>query len=114
MAPEEALLAHALACRAQAAWAREHARAGRFDAAVRSYRQALLASARGLDQETTQGAALLRLELVAALLGAGHQDEAREEAARARPEARDWANLPEWAGELLLAAELLGPEAPGR
>jgi O-antigen ligase/tetratricopeptide (TPR) repeat protein len=96
---QRTLLADALDSRAQRTWAREHMRAERFKDAVRIYRQDLR-----ITRDYVQGGALRpRLELVAALLAAGRDDEARAEAAGLHPKASDWAALPDFAAGRLRA-----------
>ncbi len=80
-------------------WARDHAAANDFPAAVRSYRQALRL---GPDSRAT------RLELAAALWSDGKQDDARTEIERACARASDWSRLAAWAGDVLLKAGLHG------
>ena len=91
-------------------WARQQAAQGERAAAVRSYRLARDRLSYRLPQvEEPQLAAPLRLELAAALLLTGREDEARRVAAGdPRPTARQLARLPAWAGDALLAAGLLG------
>ncbi|MFN0007981.1 MAG: tetratricopeptide repeat protein [Planctomycetota bacterium] len=86
----DALLADLLEARAHLLWAREHAEAGRFADAVRSYRQCL---------RVTGGAPRVRLELAAALAADGREDEARSEIAGVRLTDADRAALPAWAAE---------------
>jgi tetratricopeptide (TPR) repeat protein len=68
------LLASALLCAAQWTWAREHAAAGNFDYAVRSYRQAR----RELQREPLHSAPELDFEYGAALRLGGRQTEAAD------------------------------------
>jgi O-antigen ligase len=93
---------------AHVAWAREHATAGDAATAVRNYRQAkrcLNLRAEGVEPEWSPR---LRLELAAALCLDGRLDDARAELEGVARSARDLAALPEWAGEALLRAGLLG------
>jgi O-antigen ligase/tetratricopeptide (TPR) repeat protein len=96
--------ADALECRAQRAWAREHASAGRAADAVRSYRQCLR---RTLDA-IPGGAPRVRLELAAALLLDGREDEARTQIEGLSPSPADWNALPAWAAERLRASTWFG------
>lgn len=93
------LLADAYAAQAHRLWAREHAEAGRYHDAVRSYRQSLRLT---LAFEP-EGALRIRMELAAAALGEGERELAGEQLAGERPTAADWAGMPSWAGEALLA-----------
>jgi hypothetical protein len=101
-APE---LAAALEGLAHLEWAREHVAGGDAPTAVRSYRQALRCLA---DPANGKAPAVLRLELAAALLRAGAASEGAEEAAAAGATAQDWAALPDWAGQELMAAGWIG------
>ena len=98
----QALQADAWEARAHLKWGREHADAGRFTDAVRSYRQAWRVC-------TTHVAEPLRvrLELAAALARAGRLDEARTQMQGLEPTPEDRAALPPWARDSLraLAAE---------
>jgi tetratricopeptide (TPR) repeat protein len=98
-ANQHTLLADALESRAQRDWAREHMRGFRYKDAVRLYRQDLR-----ITRDYVEGGALrLRLELAAALLAAGREDEAKSEAGALRPQPRDWKALPDFAVERLRA-----------
>jgi O-antigen ligase/Flp pilus assembly protein TadD len=103
-APLDEGIADGLECLAHTLWAREHASAGRFADAVRSYRQALRLSS----ILRAGGAPRLRLEYAAALLRDGQEDKARSEVEAAAALPADWVGLPEGAGEALLEAALLG------
>jgi tetratricopeptide (TPR) repeat protein len=103
-AAEDAALSGALECLAQLLWARQHAAAGDFEVALRNYRQAAQRS------EARRGSAngpakLYALELAAAELRAGHEDEAREHLRRAGT--AQGVALEPWAAEALRA---LAPE----
>jgi len=97
-------LADAMLAHAHLAWAREHVEAGEIADAVRSYRQCLRHSARHLDG----GARRVRLELAAALAREGRTEEARMEIETLVPSPLELVELPEWAGEKLLEAGVLG------
>jgi O-antigen ligase len=101
-------LANALESQAHCLWAREHAEAKRFGDAVRSYRQAL----RPTTGIVKGGVPRLRLELAAALLLDGHEDEAREELQATTADPYDWTGIPTWAGEALRKAHLFGSRKP--
>jgi O-antigen ligase/tetratricopeptide (TPR) repeat protein len=96
---ERGTLADGYEAQAHRAWAREHVEAGRYHDAVRSYRQCL----RLTSVFDARGALRVRMELAAAAMLDGDEDEARERLADERPSAADWAALPSWAGERLLA-----------
>jgi tetratricopeptide (TPR) repeat protein len=101
--------ANALEGSAHVMWARAHATGGDATAAVRSYRQAK----RCLNLELNPNApprwhTNLRLELAAALCLNGKPDDARQELAGVVQSACDLVRLPEWAGQALLRANLLG------
>ncbi len=89
----EKLLADCLESAAQRGFAREHAAAGAWADAVRSYRQELHVSA---DYEP-QGARPVRLELAAALALDGKTEEARAAVLELAPTQAELAALPEWA-----------------
>jgi hypothetical protein len=89
-------------------WAREHAQNGRFEDAVRSYRQAK----RCLSLETNPNlpprwSPGLRLELAAALELDHKHDEASRELDGVVHGSREWLALPAWAGQALLHGGLL-------
>jgi tetratricopeptide (TPR) repeat protein len=73
-------LADLFEARAHLMWARQHAALGRFEDAVRSYRQCV----RVTRDHVEGGAPRIRLELAAALASAGRKDEARTELAAVR------------------------------
>lgn len=100
--PDDELLGAALECRAHVMWAREHAAVESFDAAVRSYRQALRLSSR----QQPGGAPRLRLEHAAALLRDGQEEAGRTELEAAAAGRGDYLRLPEWALEALEEAGL--------
>ena len=79
-------------------WARGHASANDFSAAVRSYRQALRL---GPDSRC------IRLELAAALWSDGKPEDARTEIARAAARASEWLRLSPWVTAVLSKAGLL-------
>jgi tetratricopeptide (TPR) repeat protein len=89
----ETLFADCLESAAQRGFAREHAAAGAWADAVRSYRQELHVS---VDYEP-QGARSVRLELAAALALDGKTDDARATAQALAPSKAELAALPEWA-----------------
>ena len=91
------ILADLLEARAHLLWARQHAEAGRFGDAVRSYRQCL----RVTREHFAGGALRVRLELAAALAADGREDEARAEVAGLRPREADRAALPAWTASWL-------------
>jgi len=93
-------------CLAQLLWGRQHAAAGSWDAAVRSYRQARDRSRRSGEP----GAPLYALELAAAELHAGRRAEAEDLLRETPADARAWEELPGWARDTL-AALGRGPEA---
>lgn len=104
-APE---LARALGGLAQLEWARQHVAAGDPATAVRNYRQALGGLAvPSTEQTPSRAAPVLRLELAAALLRAGRDQEAEAQVARAAPAPADLPLLPSWAGDELVRAGLL-------
>jgi len=87
------ILADCLESAAQRGFAREHAAAGAWADAVRSYRQELHISA----DHVPQGARCVRLELAAALALDGKTEEARAAALELAPSSAELAALPEWA-----------------
>lgn len=102
----------ALECLAQLLWARQHATHGDFELARRNYRQALERShaRRG---SATGPAPTYALELAAAELRAGHDEEARTLARESGPAASDplvREALAPWAREVLGELGLEGPE----
>jgi tetratricopeptide (TPR) repeat protein len=97
---QHTLLADALESHAERFWAREHMRGGRFKDAVRIYRQDL----RITRDYIAGGAPRLRLELVAALLAAGREDEAKAEIEGLNPKPRDRDALPAFARDRLSEA----------
>lgn len=99
------LLADLLEARAHLLWARQHAEAGRFVDAVRSYRQCL----RVTRDHVSGGAPRVRLELAAALAADGREDEARAEAGRSTAYVAEWGSLPAWARTTLQAAGWKAP-----
>jgi tetratricopeptide (TPR) repeat protein len=101
---QHALLADALESQAQRAWARDHMRNGRYKDAVRIYRQDL----RITRDYVEGGAPRLRLELAAALLASGREDEAKSEAGELHPKPRDWEVLPDFAATRLHATGWYG------
>ncbi|MBM3990245.1 MAG: hypothetical protein FJ298_04470 [Planctomycetes bacterium] len=86
-------------------WAREHGEAGRFEDALRSYRQAkrCLAPRDGSDPPTG-----LALEVAGSLAALGRVDEARKELGSRTHSASALARMPEWAGQALFENGLLG------
>jgi len=94
-------VADALRELAHLVWAREHADAGDFPTAVRSYRQALLSARR----QGERGTRTLVAELGAAELRAGRSDEAGETLAPITVDERLAEQLPAWAQEALRAAD---------
>jgi O-antigen ligase len=106
--PGGAALAEAAECLAQLRWAREHAQSGRFDLALRNYRQAAERSHAWRGSERGP-AALYALELAAAAERAGRQDEARTRMRGAVLERAAWGELPDWARATL---EELGLDPP--
>lgn len=80
-------------------WAREQADAADWDSCRRSLRQALRSPRL---YHPPEGPIRLRMELAAALYRSNQIHEAREIMESISPEARDWLELPEWAGETLL------------
>lgn len=98
-------LADAAAAAAQLYFGRGHAVGGAPADAVRSFRQALRLAER---YSLPDGAVMVRLELAAALVLDGQGEAAEEvlEGTTAGP--RHWSELPEWAGQALLEAGLLG------
>lgn len=84
------LLADLFEARAHFLWARQHAGLGRFDDAVRSYRQCL----RVTRDHVEGGAPRVRWELAAALSAAGRKDEAVQEIP---PGSLDDVDMPDWA-----------------
>lgn len=84
--------------RAHRGWARDHARAGRFADAVRSYRQDLRVCTIHV-----QSPRRVQLELAAALWRDGRDADAQAQAAGLVPTAEDLAAMPDWAGETLRA-----------
>jgi hypothetical protein len=99
--------AEALKALAQILWAREHVAERDFDAALRSYRQAFLASRLVLPQ----GAPPLAAELAAVECLAGRPEEARR-ALAPFADALRLGELPAWARTALVEAGLL-EAAPG-
>src|SRR5207248_6065144 len=93
--------ADAWEARAHLRWARDHAEHARWAEAVRSYRQVLRVC-------TIHGAApvRVRLELAAALLMSGRDDEARAQAQDLVPAPEDWNALPAWAAARLHEAHV--------
>jgi len=89
--------------RAHRAWATQHAESGRWSEAVRSLRQDL----RLCSERPTATPVRVRLALAAALLGAGREDEAREQVQDLEIDPLDVAALPAWARERLGSAGLL-------
>jgi O-antigen ligase len=89
-------LADAWEARAHLGWAREHAAAGRFNEAVRSYRQAVRLCTTHVEDPRRP-----RLELAAALVLAGKTDEARTQVEGLVPTPEDLAAMPKWAAEPL-------------
>jgi len=89
----ELILADCLESAAQRGFAREHAAAGAWADAVRSYRQELHISA----DHVPHGARSVRLELAAALALDGKLEDARTLALELAPSAAELAALPEWA-----------------
>jgi O-antigen ligase len=110
--PPEELAARAgrLKGAAHLLFARDHVALGDYESAVRSYRQARAGlSYYAGEVEAAQLAPAVRLEIAAALLLTGREDEARRELERGPPATpRDLAALPSWAGNALLSAGLLG------
>jgi len=96
-ARQEEVLADLFEARAHLLWAREHAAAGRFADAVRSYRQCVRVTGDHVDG----GARRVRLELAAALAADGREEDARKEVSVLRPNAPDLERLPEWAAARL-------------
>jgi tetratricopeptide (TPR) repeat protein len=94
-----ARVADAASARAQRIWARGHAAAGRWDDAVRIYRQELRISR----DHAPGGAPNVRLESAAASLRAGDEEAARAMIEGLEPTAEDRARLPAWAIEALRA-----------
>lgn len=97
-------LADAYEAHAHRLWAREHAEAGRFHDAVRSYRQCLAKTL----VATPSGSLRVRMELAAAALSEGDREEARLRLGDDKPSAADWAGMPPWAGEALIASGWFG------
>ncbi|HEV8112731.1 MAG TPA: O-antigen ligase family protein [Planctomycetota bacterium] len=96
------LLADLFEARAHLLWARQHADAGRFADAVRSYRQCVRVTGDHVDG----GAPRARLELAAALAAAGREEDARAELAAVHADPGDpdeIGSLPAWAAERLRA-----------
>ena len=87
--------------RAHLLWAREHVELGRFDDAVRSYRQCV----RVTRDHVKGGAVRVRLELAAALGKAGRRDDARAELQEIEVSEEDRGSLPAWAAEALRGLE---------
>jgi tetratricopeptide (TPR) repeat protein len=107
LAPHAQHLRSAEECLAQLLWARQHAAAGDYASAARSYRQAAAQSLAVRGREPGPAAALL-LEQAAAEARAGREPEARALLARARGSAED-AELPPWAREALAGLGWPGP-----
>ena len=110
---QDTAFAEALRSHAYRLWATEQALAGDFDTAVRSLRQARTSSGRSAaaGPQTAAGpppAARLDLELAAALLGAGREEEARSQLGASHPRPQDIVSLAPWAGQILMDAGLLG------
>lgn len=94
----EPLVADALESLAHLRWADAQAGAGRFDDARRSLRQALRTP------RTLHGPAgppRLVMRLAATMYRTGRANEAAEQMNAIAPDARDWAEIPDWAGEAL-------------
>lgn len=110
--PGEGAPAEAAECLAQLLWAREHARAGAFDVALRNYRQAALRSTAWRGSEKGP-APLYALELAAAAQRAGQRDEAESRSRGVALELTTWDDLPVWSraalGELGLRPPGGGP-----
>jgi tetratricopeptide (TPR) repeat protein len=100
----DALLADLLEARAHLDWARQHADAGRFEDAVRSYRQSL----RVTRDHVAGGARRVRLEFAAALAESGRESDARTEIADLGTRAGDREALPRWAAERLARLGVAG------
>ena len=92
-------LADAFECNARRIWAREQVESGHPHDAVRSYRQAL----RIARDYVEDGPPRLRLELAAAQLAEGKDDEARTELGALAPSSADWQALPPSARDRLRA-----------
>ena len=86
-------------------WAREHGEAGRFEDALRSYRQAKRCLAPRDGSELQTG---LALEVAGSLAALGRVDEARKELGSRALSASELARVPEWAGQALFENGLLG------
>lgn len=98
-------LADSAAAAAQLYFGRGHAVSGAPSDAVRSYRQALRLAER---YSLPDGAVMVRLELAAALVLDGQREAAVVVLEGTTPAPRHWSVLPEWAGQALLEAGLLG------
>lgn len=83
---------------AQITFGRDQAAEEAWDDARRSYFQALRVQR---DHVSPAGPVRTRLEHAAALWNAGREAEAREALVEVEAGPRDWASLPEWAGEAL-------------
>lgn len=94
----EPRVADALESLAHLRWADAQAEAGRFDDARRSLRQALR-TPRSLHGPA--GPPRLVMRLAATMYLTGRANEAAEQMDAIAPDARDWAAIPDWAGEAL-------------
>jgi hypothetical protein len=99
-------IADAWEARAHLRWARDHAEHARWAEAVRSYRQALRVCTIHVEVPVR-----VRLELAAALLMNGRDDEARAQAQGLAPTPEDWDALPAWAATKLRDAHI-SPRPP--
>jgi tetratricopeptide (TPR) repeat protein len=85
-------------------WARDHGASGRFDDALRSYRQAKRCLA---PRDGSLAPLALSLEFAGACAAAGKLDEARAELGERELSAAQLARLPEWIGQALFENGLL-------
>ncbi len=103
---ESSILRDGLEALAHQLWARDFVDQGAYHDAVRLYRQSLRVSRQY--SELPSGARRVRMEMAAALILEGREDEAREELGALVPGQVERAELPAWASGALAAEGLLG------